>query len=63
MLRGGEVLAIDNCRCPGFQIHDRNFESESFKASQEGYPQENDRNESCYGTRISSDDVGRVITT
>jgi hypothetical protein len=41
MLRGGSVLAIGNCRYPGFQIHDRNFESERFKSSQEGYPQEN----------------------
>jgi hypothetical protein len=49
MLRGGAVLALGKCRCPGFQIHDRNFESESLKASQEGHPQENGRNASCYG--------------
>ena len=29
ILRRGAVPAVGNCRCPGFQIHDTKFESES----------------------------------
>ena len=32
MLLGGTVLANGDCRLPGFQKHDTNFESESFNS-------------------------------
>ena len=44
IMRGGTVLANGNCRCPGFQNHGTNFESERFNSSQEGHNQENVRN-------------------
>jgi hypothetical protein len=42
ILCDGAVLVFDNCRCPVFQNHDTNFESESFNSWQEGDHQENE---------------------
>ncbi len=60
MIRVGAVLVIVNCRLPGFQIHDRNFEPESSKAWQERHRQENVRNDISYGEWICVDDAGRM---